>query len=119
MLTHSYFSNNEINDPFNNLIFLKIGLHSNQKNNMTVFSDDDDFPGIVYSHIADKEFLESEKLIIFGAHSKEQVDNYFENNITDIKKVILVIDDKSYTLKKTNRFFNFFNVSRKVWNEIN
>lgn len=119
MLTHAYFSNNEINDPFNNLIFLKIGLYSNQKNNMTVFSDDDDFPGIGYSHIADKEFLESEKLIIFGAHSKEQVDNYFENNITDIKKVILVIDDKSYTLKKTNRFFNFFNVSRKVWNEIN
>ena len=119
MLTHAFFLNNEINEPFNNLIFLKVGLYSDQKNKMTVFSDDDDFPGIDCNHITDKEFVDSEKLIIFGAHSKEQVETYLKKNINDIKKVILVVDDTSYTLDKINRFINFFNGSRKVWNEIN
>jgi TATA-box binding protein (TBP) (component of TFIID and TFIIIB) len=85
---------------------------------MTVFSDDEDFPGIDCSHISDKEFEDSEKFIIFGAHSKEQVEAYLKKNINDIKKVILVVDDTFYVLDKTNRFMNFFNASRKVWNEI-
>jgi hypothetical protein len=119
MLTHAFFLNNEINEPFNNLIFLKVGFHSDQKNKMTVFSDDEDFPGIDCSHISDKTFEDSEKFIIFGAHSNKQVETYFKENINDIKKVILVVDDTSYTLDKTNRFINFFNGSRKVWNEIN
>ena len=118
MLTHAFFLNNEINEPFNNLIFLKVGLYSDQKNKMTVFSDDDDFPGIDCNHISDKEFENSVKFIIFGAHSKEKVKTYLKKNINDIKKVILVVDDTSYTLDKTNRFINFFNGSRKVWNEI-
>jgi hypothetical protein len=119
MLTHAFFLNNEINQPFNNLIFLKLGFYSDQINKMTVFSDDDDFPGIDCNHISDKEYEHSEKFIIFGAHSNEQVETYFKENINDIKKVILVVDDTSYTLDKTNRFINFFNGSRKVWNEIN
>ncbi len=118
MLTHAFFLNNEINEPFNNLIFLKVGFHSDQKNTMTVFSDDEDFPGIDCTHVSDKTFEDSKKFIIFGAHSKEQVGTYFKENINDIKKVILVVDDTSYTLDKTNRFINFFNGSRKVWNEI-
>ena len=118
MLTHTFFLNNEINEPFNNLVFLKVGLYSDQKNKMTVFSDDEDFPGIDCTHISDKEFDDLEKFIIFGAHSKEQVKTYLKKNINDIEKVILVVDDKSYTLDKTNRFINFFNGSRKVWNEI-
>jgi hypothetical protein len=118
MLTHAFFLNNEINEPFNNLIFLKVGFHSDQKNTMTVFSDDEDFPGIDCTHVSDKTFEDSKKFIIFGAHSKEQVETYFKENINDIKKVILVVDDTSYTLDKTNRFINFFNGSRKVWNEI-
>jgi hypothetical protein len=118
MLTHAFFLNSEINQPFNNLIFLKLGFYSDQKNKMTVFSDDDDFPGIDFTHIGDKEFEGSEKFIIFGAHSNEQVETYLKKNINDIKKVILVVNDTSYTLEKTNRFFNFFNWSRKVWNEI-
>ena len=119
MLTNAFFLNNEINQPFNNLIFLKVGRYSDQKNKMTVFSDDEDFPGIDCTHISDKEFEGSEKFIIFGAHSKEQVETYLKKNINDIKKVILVVDDTSYTLDKRNRFINFFNRSRKVWNEIN
>ena len=119
MPTNAFFLNNEINQPFNNLIFLKVGLYSDQKNKMTVFSDDEDFPGIDCTHISDKEFEGSEKFIIFGAHSKEQVETYLKKNINDIKKVILVVDDTSYTLDKRNRFINFFNRSRKVWNEIN
>lgn len=119
MLTNAFFLNNEINQPFNNLIFLKVGLYSDQKNKMTVFSDDEDFPGIDCTHISDKEFEGSKKFIIFGAHSKEQVETYLKKNINDIKKVILVVDDTSYTLDKRNRFINFFNRSRKVWNEIN
>ena len=118
MLTHAFFLNNEINEPFNNLIFLKVGFHSDQKNMMTVFSDDEDFPGIDCTHVGDKTFEDSKKFIIFGAHSKEQVETYFKENINDIKKVILVVDDTSYILDKTNRFINFFNGSRKVWNEI-
>ena len=118
MLTHAFFLNNEINEPFNNLIFLKVGFHSDQKNMMTVFSDDEDFPGIDCTHVSDKTFEDSKKFIIFGAHSKEQVETYFKENINDIKKVILVVDDTSYILDKTNRFINFFNGSRKVWNEI-
>jgi len=118
MLTHAFFLNNEINEPFNNLIFLKVGFHSDKKNKMTVFSDDEDFPGIDCSHISDKEFEDSERFIIFGAHSNEQVETYFKENINEIKKVILVVDDTSYTLDKTNRFINFFKRSRKVWNEI-
>jgi len=118
MLTHAFFLNNEINQPFNNLIFLKVGLYSDQKNKMAVFSDDEDFPGIDCSHISDKEFEDSEKFIIFGARSNEQVETYMKKNINDIKKVILVIDDISYSLEKTNRFINFFKRSRKVWNEI-
>ncbi len=118
MLTHAFFLNNEINQPFNNLIFLKLGFHSDQKNKMTVFSNDDDFPGIHCNHLSDKEFEDSGKFIIFGARSKEQVVTYLKKNINDIKKVILVVDDTSYTLDKTNRFINFFNGSRKVWNEI-
>lgn len=118
MLTHLFFSNNEINEPFNNLIFLKVGLYSDQKNKMTVFTDDDDFPGIDYDHISDKEFEDSEKFIIFGENSVDQVENYLKKNINDIKKIILVTKDRSYTLDKTNRFINFFNGSRKVWNEI-
>jgi len=118
MLTHAYFSNNEINQPFNNLIFLKAGLYSDQKNKMTVFSDDDDFPGIDCNQIRDKEFEDSDKFIIFGAHSNEQFETYLKKNINDIEKLILVVDDTSYTLEKTNRFINFFNGSRKVWNEI-
>jgi hypothetical protein len=118
MLTHAFFLNNEINEPFNNLIFLKVGFHSDQKNKITVFSDDEDFPGIDCNHISNKEFEDSEKFIIFGAHSKEQVEAYLKKNINDIKKVILVVDDTFYVLDKTNRFMNFFNASRKVWNEI-
>ena len=118
MLTHAFFLNNEINEPFNNLIFLKVGFHSDQKNTMTVFSDDEDFPGIDCTHVGDKTFEDSKKFIIFGAHSKEQVETYFKENINDIKKVILVVDDTFYILDKTNRFINFFNGSRKVWNEI-
>ena len=119
MLTNAFFLNNEINQPFNNLIFLKVGLYSDQKNKMTVFSDDEDFPGIDCTHVSDKTFEDSKKFIIFGAHSKEQVETYLKKNINDIKKVILVVDDTSYTLDKRNRFINFFNRSRKVWNEIN
>ena len=118
MLTHAFFLNNEINEPFNNLIFLKVGFHSDQKNMMTVFSDDEDFPGIDCTHVGDKTFEDSKKFIIFGAHSKEQVETYFKENINDIKKVILFVDDTSYILDKTNRFINFFKGSRKVWNEI-
>ena len=118
MLTHAFFLNNEINEPFNNLIFLKVGFHSDQKNMMTVFSDDEDFPGIDCTHVCDKTFEDSKKFIIFGAHSNEQVETYFKENINDIKKVILFVDDTSYILDKTNRFINFFNGSRKVWNEI-
>ena len=118
MLTHAFFLNNEINQSFNNLIFLKVGIYSDQKNKMTVFSDDEDFPGIDCTHISDKEFEDSEKFIIFGAHSKEQVETYLKQNINNIKKVIFIVDDISYTLDKTNRFINFFNGSRKVWNEI-
>jgi len=118
MLTHAFFLNNEINEPFNNLIFLKVGFHSDQKNTMTVFSDDEDFPGIDCTHVGDKRFEDSKKFIIFGAHSKEQVETYFKKNFNDINKVILVTNDRSYTLDKTNRFINFFNGSRKVWNEI-
>ena len=118
MLTHAFFLNNEINQSFNNLIFLKVGIYSDQKNKMTVFSDDEDFPGIDCTHISDKEFEDSEKFIIFGAHSKEQVETYLKKNINNIKKVIFIVDDISYTLDKTNRFINFFNGSRKVWNEI-
>ena len=119
MLTHAFFLNNEINQPFNNLIFLKLGFYSDQINKMTLFSDDDDFPGIDCTHISDKTFEDSEKFIIFGAHSKGHVETYLKKNINDIQKVILVVDDTSYTLDKTNRFINFFNGSRKVWNEIN
>ena len=119
MLTHAFFLNNEINEPFNNLIFLKVGFHSDKKNKMTVFSDDEDFPGIDCSHISDKEFEDSERFIIFGAHSNEQFETYLKKNINDIEKLILVVDDTSYTLEKTNRFINFFNGSRKFWNEIN
>jgi len=118
MLTHAFFLNNEINQPFNNLIFLKLGFYSDQINKMTLFSDDDDFPGIDCTHISDKTFEDSEKFIIFGAHSKGHVETYLKKNINDIQKVILVVDDTSYTLDKTNRFINFFNGSRKVWNEI-
>ncbi|MEK9686353.1 MAG: hypothetical protein VW259_03445, partial [Methylophilaceae bacterium] len=98
---------------------LKVCIYSDQIYNITVFSDDEDFPGIDCSQISDKTFEDSEKFIIFGAHSNKQVDTYFKENINDIKKVILVVDDTSYTLDKTNRFINFFNGSRKVWNEIN
>ena len=118
MLTHTFFSNNEINEPFNNLIFLKVGLYSDQKKKMTVFTDDDDFPGIDFAHISDKEFEDSEKFIIFGENSVEQVENYLKKYINDIKKVILVTDYRSYSLEQKNRFINFFNRSRKVWNEI-
>ena len=118
MLTHAFFLNNEINQPFNNLIFLKLGFYSDQINKMTLFSDDDDFPGIDCTHISDKTFEDSEKFIIFGAHSKGHVETYLKKNINDIQKVILVVDDTSYTLDKTNRFINFFKRSRKVWNEI-
>jgi hypothetical protein len=119
MLTHAFFSNNEKDEIFNNLIFLKAGLHSKQNNKMAVFSDDNDFPGFDYSHVSDKEFENSEKFMIFGRHSKVQIENYFKKNINHIEKVILLVDDWSYILKKTNSFINFFKGSSKVWNEIN
>lgn len=119
MLTHAFFSNNQKDELFNNLIFLKVGLHSNKNNKMAVFSDDNDFPGFDYSHVSDKEFENSEKFMIFGRHSKVQIENYFKKNINHIEKVILLVDDRSYTLKKTNSFINFFKGSSKVWNEIN
>ena len=54
-----------------------------------------------------------------GGGTQEILGLYLKKNINDIKKVILVVDDTSYTLDKRNRFINFFNRSRKVWNEIN
>ena len=102
-----------------NLDFCYNSIHDLKRNPYCINEHSSISHKVFFNDISMLTHEDSEKFIIFGAHSNEQVETYFKENINDIKKVILVVDDTSYTLDKTNRFINFFKGSRKVWNEIN
>lgn len=122
MSSFEFSEKKKLQSEMNNLIFFRIGLHSNNKEQESVFiSNWDNLPGLSLELSDDEKLAALEKKIFIDERKKMPISTILQKNIKNIKEIFIFTNNETFKLERANPFCKLLSLSKnmKKWNEIN
>lgn len=122
MSSFEFSEKKKLQSEMNNLIFFRIGLYPNNKEQESVFiSNWDNLPGLSLELSDDEKLAALEKKIFIDERKKMPISNILQKNIKNIKEIFIFINNETFKLERVNLFCKLLTLSKnmKKWNEIN
>lgn len=122
MSSFEFSEKKKLQSEMNNLIFFRIGLHSNNKEQESVFiSNWDNLPGLSLELSDNEKLAALEKKIFIDERKKMPISTILQKNIKNIKEIFIFTNNETFKLERANPFCKLLSLSKnmKKWNEIN